>query len=755
MCKKSLALLFAILAITMVALPAQEDSTARQGPEDRKTERPEDTSIASIVERSRDSVVTVTHSGRGGRRGGLGTGFVVSADGLIASTLPLIGEARPIEVEFADGTIRPVTEIHAWDRKRDLAIIRVAANNLKPLPLGDSDALVQGEEVIALGNPQGLKYSVVQGVISALRGLEGEEGNALIQVAIPIEPGNSGGPLLDRAGRVQGIITFRSAVSENLGFAMPVNEIDRLLDKPNPVPMARWTSIGALDPARWIPTMGARWSQAAGVITSSDYGSGFGGRTLCIYQAERPEPPYEVAVDVRLDDESGAAGLIFGSDGGHVHYGFYPSEGNLRFTAFEGPDVYSWTIIEQISSEHYKPGEWNHLRVRVEPDRILCFLNGEKVAESADNRIRGGRVGLCRFREPNAQFRSFQLGKDLSLPPVDPELLREIQDHIMTFSESAPGNGDKTAALFESFLQSSSTSRRLLLERADALEETATRLRGLATEVHTRKTGIEIRESLSGPEEDIDLFYAGLLVAKIANPHLDVDAYRDQIDHMASEIAAGLPPDAKAKARIDALNQYLFEENGFHGSRDDYYSHSNSHLNEVLDDHEGIPITLSILYIELARRIGLDNLVGISLPGHFLVQHLPTKGPRPYIDVFDRGTFLERSEAEAMVLEYTGEEARPEHFEPANKKDIILRMLRNLIGIQLQSGSPQDALANLDVYLEVDPDSAGHRLNRGLLRFGAGDRSGAREDIGWLLEHRPEGIRLDRLEELYGQLEVE
>ena len=154
----------------------------------------------------------MTHSGRGGRSRSLGTGFVVTSDGLIATNLHVIDEARPIEVEFADGTIRRVTEIHAWDRKRDLAIIRVAAKNLKPLPLGDSDALVQGEEIIALGNSQGLKYSIVKGIISALHGFEGEDTNSLIQVAIPVEPGNSGGPLLDREGRVQGIITFRSAV---------------------------------------------------------------------------------------------------------------------------------------------------------------------------------------------------------------------------------------------------------------------------------------------------------------------------------------------------------------------------------------------------------------------------------------------------------------------------------------------------------------------------------------------------------------
>src|ERR1700736_979903 len=89
--------------------------------------------------------------------------------------------------------------------------------------------------------------------------------------------------------------------------------------------------------------------------------------------ATRPRPapavPYEVAVTVRLDDESGAAGLIFHADGGDKHYGFYPSGGQLRLTRFEGPDVLTWKILNQEASPHYKPGDWNTLKVRIEKDR--------------------------------------------------------------------------------------------------------------------------------------------------------------------------------------------------------------------------------------------------------------------------------------------------------------------------------------------------------------------------------------------------
>ena len=136
----------------------------------------------------------------------------------------------------------------------------------------------------------------------------------MIQLAIPLEPGNSGGPLLDLFGRVQGLLTLKSAVTENLGFAMPINALKPLVKKPNPIPMAKWLTIGALDPDEWTVLFGARWRQRAGRILVDGPGSGFGGRSLCLWKAP-PKVPYELAVSVKLGDESGAAGLVFHSDG--------------------------------------------------------------------------------------------------------------------------------------------------------------------------------------------------------------------------------------------------------------------------------------------------------------------------------------------------------------------------------------------------------------------------------------------------------
>ncbi len=388
--------------------PAAKTTPAKDAP-------PAALSAKDIAARVKPSLVTITFTGRDGSVDGTGSGFVVAADGLIATSLHVIGEARPIKVQFADGRKFDVTEVHAWDRRSDLALIRIDAKELPTLPLGDSDALEQGAPIVAMGNPRGLDFSIVTGVVSARREVKtGDlDADAMIQVAIPIEPGNSGGPLLDMQGRVHGILTLKSALTENLGFAMPINSLKPLLTKPNPVPIARWLTIGNLNPREWQPLLGARWSQKAGRLSVEGTGKGFGGRALCLNQREVPAVPYEIAVTVKLENEGGAAGLVFASDGGDLHYGFYPTAGQLRLTRFDGPTVYSWAILKSVPSPHYRAGDWNTIKVRVEKDRLLCYVNDHLTIESDDATLRTGKVGLAKFRDTKAAFKNFQVAKSI------------------------------------------------------------------------------------------------------------------------------------------------------------------------------------------------------------------------------------------------------------------------------------------------------------------------------------------------------
>jgi len=699
-------------------------------------------SVEQLAAAVRDSIVVITHHGRDRREDGVGAGFVIDRDGLIATSLHVIGEARPIRVRFAGGRQAEVVEVHATDRAFDLAILRVDATNLPALKLGDSDSLKQGAPVVAIGNPLGLAHSVVSGVVSARREVDGID---MIQLAIPIEPGNSGGPLLDMRGRVHGILTLKSAVTRNLGFAMPVNLLKTLINRPNPVPMNRWLTLGALNPRDWTPLFGARWSQKAGRITVEGAGAGFGGRSLCLSQKLLPAPPFDLAVNVKLDDESGAAGLVFGADGGDRHYGFYPSAGNLRLTRFDGPNVFSWHVLKETPSPHYRRGDWNHLRVRLEAGKLRCYVNGQFVCEADADDFAGDKVGFAKFRDTRAEFRGFQIETNLAATAA-PVLPTDLSARL----EQLPAAHD--AELIEALKPHAGATRAFLAERARQLDRDAAQLRDFAALIHRRSVQADLLKALDGPEDKIDLAHAALLVARLDNAELDPAPYRAQLKEMARELAAQLPANSDAAAKLAALRKFLFTDSGFHGSRSDYYNRANSYLDQVLDDREGLPITLSILFMELAREIGLERVVGLPLPGHFMVKYVPAQGPEQIIDVFNGGKIVTQGEAQETVFAATGEGFREAHLKPATKREIIVRMLRNLQGIAERNGAASDMLRYLDVIVALTPDSPPDRLARARLRLQMRDAAGAKEDLKWLLDHQPEGVDLERVAELLRSL---
>ena len=248
------------IAVLMVVALSAEDSPVNS---------PESTEI--LVQRVRQSLVTIRATDRSGDETGIGTGFVIDADGLIATNLHVINEGRPFSITLWPDRLLQVIAVEASEPGSDLAIVRVATDGT-PLPalvLADKNTIQQGATVLAFGNPLGLQHSVVQGVLSALREIDGVE---MLQLAMPIEFGNSGGPLVDRAGLVHGVVNMKSAVDENLGFAIPVAKVRELLANPNPVRFDRWTRIASLPPDRWQPLFGASWRQRSGVISVSGVG---------------------------------------------------------------------------------------------------------------------------------------------------------------------------------------------------------------------------------------------------------------------------------------------------------------------------------------------------------------------------------------------------------------------------------------------------------------------------------------------------
>ena len=707
-----------------------------------------DRSVAEIAEFVRPSLVKITQVGREGAYG-IGSGFVIDSEGLIATNRHVIGEGRRIKVETSDGRQHEVSEVVASDSRLDLAIVRVTTRGLQSLELADSARARQGQPIVAMGNPMGMSYSVVEGVISEPK--REIEGQSMLQVAVPIEQGNSGGPLLDRQGRVLGLLTLKSALSENLGFAMPVNALKLLLAKPNPIPMERWLTIGVLNARFWKTLMGAQWSQRAGVVNVSQTGTGFGGRALCLWHEEPPRDVFEAAVTVRLQEESGAAGLAFCADGQDRHYGFYPTGGKMRLTRFDGPDVFSWKILQEQDSPAYRPGEWNTLRVRVNGGRLQCFVNETKVFEMEDEGLRGGRAGLCKFRTTEAGFKKFRVGLDLAEKGPSTEDAEFIGKSV-ELALGAQTEREKERAVSE-FLRNPDTSRRLLEERRRGLERDAERLKDMGVEVHHRSVREQLAAELGGPDGEAKLLRCALLLSKHDNPELDVESYERGFAQMVQELK-GQPELAEGTASaVRRLKRYLFEENGFHGSRSDYGSRSNSYVNEVLDDREGLPITLSVVYLELARQLGLKEVEGIPLPGRFMVGFREDAAEEfSFLDVYDGGKELSLEQASALVSE-DGVVSKKSRM-PATNRDIILRMIRNLLGPLLETRSPaREALPYLDLLLAIDPEAARERVSRAMLRERAGDRRGARADVGWLREHLPEGSREEQREMLEQWLE--
>ncbi len=189
--------------------------------------------------------------------------------------------------------------------------------------------------------------------------------------------------------------------------------------------------------------------------------------------------------------------------------------------------------------------------------------------------------------------------------------------------------------------------------------------------------------------------------------------------------------------QISALNTVLFEELGFQGNRGNYYDPRNSYLNEVIDRRTGIPITLTVVYIEVARRIGLF-IEGVGMPSHFIARHEARNGD-VFIDVFNSGRLMGERGCEEMLAEMSGGKfaLRPEHLAAVTKKQILARMLANLLGIYSSSDNHR-ALAVIERLMIINPDSPQHVRDYGLLLAATGDTSNSIEALERYLALRPD-----------------
>jgi len=244
-----------------------------------------------------------------------------------------------------------------------------------------------------------------------------------------------------------------------------------------------------------------------------------------------------------------------------------------------------------------------------------------------------------------------------------------------------------------------------------------------------------------------DLAVAALMIARVEYPKLDAGPYLDQLDEIGSEArarVAGAPPlhdetptgvDPQRYAQVMALNQFLFGEMRFVGNELNYEDPRNSFLNDVLDRRTGIPITLALLYIEIARRAGVQA-EGVNFPGHFLVRCRARRGS-PYedliIDAFHGGALLSRELLRRQAAAH-GDEEEGDDFESrllphATKPQILARMLLNLKRLYVHMHSFPQARDVTELLIAVDPSAINELRDRGLLAYHLKDFAAALRDL--------------------------
>lgn len=230
-------------------------------------------------------------------------------------------------------------------------------------------------------------------------------------------------------------------------------------------------------------------------------------------------------------------------------------------------------------------------------------------------------------------------------------------------------------------------------------------------------------------DEEIDLAKAALYLAQEEYPNLNVGEYLNALDTIAGEIEERLPVERYPLRIVQTINEYLYDDLGFTGNTRDYYDPRNSFLNEAIDRRTGIPITLSLVYLEIARRLDFP-MVGIGMPGHFLIRpNFEDMGI--FVDAFNRGEVMFLEDCEQRLSQIYGQpiDFRPEFLDPIGPRSFLARMLTNLKMIYLNGRDMKKCLAAIERILLLFPDAALELRDRGILYYQSSRWTEARQDL--------------------------
>ncbi len=247
-------------------------------------------------------------------------------------------------------------------------------------------------------------------------------------------------------------------------------------------------------------------------------------------------------------------------------------------------------------------------------------------------------------------------------------------------------------------------------------------------------------------DDDIPLLRATLMIARDEYPDLDIAAYESQCEAYEEELRPRIDAIDGTQPRLSIINRYLFEELGFSGNQQDYYDPRNSYLNDVLDRKLGIPISLGVIQMELARRMGVP-LEGVSFPGHFLVR-LPVDGGLLVLDPYHKGRSVDANELKQRAKPHLGgndidDTQLLQILAPASNRAILMRMLRNLKGLYSEREAWDKALRCADRLVKLGPDEPEELRDRGMLYSRLGYGAGARHDLTRYLQLKPDADDVD------------
>lgn len=251
-------------------------------------------------------------------------------------------------------------------------------------------------------------------------------------------------------------------------------------------------------------------------------------------------------------------------------------------------------------------------------------------------------------------------------------------------------------------------------------------------------------------EPDARLDVAALEIASIETPDLDPQPFLEILDRLASEIAARVPGGASGREFVLAANKYFFDELGFHGNEIDYNDPRNSCLNYVLDRRTGIPIALSVVYIEVARRLG-QPVAGVGLPGHFIVEYNDGKFAT-YIDPFHSGGLLTVEDCRTLARERTGADADETALAPVGTRYILVRILNNLRSAYFRGKRFEKMIAVTDLLLEGFPENADYYKARGFARLRMRQFRGAQNDLQLYLKYAPAAEDREQITQQLGSI---